>query len=63
VLACVLAPFNILVGVHIARQFGFLEFRLVGASDYLQGEDTCIHDDSDKSFKHFLEMPFRIFFK
>lgn len=36
IVACVLAPINIVLGVYIAREFGWLEFRVVGASAALQ---------------------------
>ncbi|XP_071082599.1 uncharacterized protein [Haliotis cracherodii] len=36
ILACILAPPNILLAWFVAKDFGYLEFRIVGASEYLQ---------------------------
>jgi len=40
IIACVLAPPNILLSVLVAREFGELEFRIAGASEYLQSKVT-----------------------
>ncbi|ELU11895.1 hypothetical protein CAPTEDRAFT_192923 [Capitella teleta] len=36
IFVCILGPVNIGFAIYIAREFGFLEFRIVGASEYLQ---------------------------
>ncbi|XP_067683331.1 uncharacterized protein [Haliotis asinina] len=36
ILVCILAPPNILLAWAVAKDFGYLEFRIVGASEYLQ---------------------------
>lgn len=36
ILACVLAPPNIFLAWSVAQHFGYLQFRIVGASEYLQ---------------------------
>ncbi|XP_063436391.1 uncharacterized protein LOC134717824 [Mytilus trossulus] len=36
ILICVLAPPNILLAWSVAKHFGYLQFRIVGASEYLQ---------------------------
>lgn len=36
VIACVLAPANLLLAYFVVRSFGWLEFRVVGASEALQ---------------------------
>ncbi|KAL5013254.1 hypothetical protein ScPMuIL_007524 [Solemya velum] len=36
ILACVMAPVNIYLAWAVAHDFGYLEFRIVGASEYLQ---------------------------
>ena len=38
--ACVLAPINLVVAGLVARQFGWLEFKIVGASEALQSRLT-----------------------
>ena len=37
-MAAVLGPLNVIVGVLVARTFGWLEFKIVGASEELQCE-------------------------
>ena len=36
IVALVMAPINIGLAVYVAREFGWLEFRIVGASEALQ---------------------------
>ncbi|PVD25192.1 hypothetical protein C0Q70_15690 [Pomacea canaliculata] len=36
IVACILAPPNILIAIIVSKQFGYLEFRIVGASKLLQ---------------------------
>ncbi|XP_021344127.1 uncharacterized protein LOC110444010 [Mizuhopecten yessoensis] len=36
ILTCVLAPPNIVLAWAVARDFGYLQFRIVGASEFLQ---------------------------
>ncbi len=38
--ACVLAPINIGLAIVVIREFGWLEFRIVGASEALQCKYT-----------------------
>lgn len=42
VLICVLAPPNMLLAWSVARHFGYLQFRIVGASEYLQ----CLYNQA-----------------
>ena len=42
VAASVLAPLNIVLAVLVIKEFGWLEFRIVGASDALQRKTTFV---------------------